>query len=250
MDVSVVIIAKNEAHVLGETIRSVMNFSNDIIVVDSGSTDGSQQLAASLGATVLTTSWKGFGPTKNEGIEKAKHDWILSIDADEQPDESLLKSIRNITLPDANIVYNIRFKTYLGSKLIRYGEWGNDEHLRLFNKQKIRWNDAEVHEQLLIPAGFQVKTLEGFIHHFTMKDVAEYSTKMTKYALLSAERYFKQGKRSGWLKRNVSPRFSFISNYFFKLGFLDGKEGFLIAKMTMFYTYIKYMRLYEMQKTK
>ena len=248
--VSVVIITKNEAHIIGETIQSVSSFTDDIIIVDSGSTDETQQMVHSCGATLIETNWEGFGPNKNKGIDKARYDWILSIDADEQPDSELIKAMYKINFSLAEIVYNINFKTFLGKKLIRYGEWGKDLHIRLFNKTKIRWNDAVVHEQLIIPASFKVQTLPGYILHYTMKDIAEYATKMTKYALLSADRYYKELKKAGWVKRNVSPRFAFVNNYFFKLGFLDGKEGYLIAKMTMFYTYIKYMRLFELHQTK
>lgn len=248
--VSVVIITKNEAHIIGETIQAVQDYTDDIIIVDSGSTDGTLQVVQSLGATLIKAKWEGFGPNKNKGIVEAKYNWIFSIDADEQPDSKLMKAVSKIDFSSSEIIYNIKFKTFLGEKLIRHGEWGKDAHIRLFNKTKIRWNAAEVHEQLIIPAGFEVQTLEGYILHYTMKDVAEYATKMTKYALLSAERYYKESKKAGWIKRNVSPRFAFAYNYFFRLGFLDGKEGYLIAKITMFYTYLKYMRLYELYKTK
>jgi hypothetical protein len=106
-----------------------------------------------------------------------------------------------------------------------------------------------VHEQLIIPHGFKVQTLQGCILHHTMKDIVEYATKTTEYALLGAERYYKESKKAGWVKRNVSPGFTFAYNYFFKLGFLDGKEGYLIAKMTAFYTYLKYARLHELHST-
>ena len=246
-DISIVLIAKNEAHIIADTIRSVKSITDDIIVVDSGSTDRTVEIARSLHARVIETSWDGFGMNKNKGIEAAKYDWILSIDADEMPDEALLESLQEMDLSNVDYVYNINFKTFLGAKLIRYGEWGKDSHIRLFNRTKVKWNNAKVHEQLVLPPEIKVLPLNGYLLHYTMKDMADYATKMTGYALLNAERYYLQGKKSSWLKRNVAPTFSFFQHYVFKRGFLDGREGYLIARMTAWYTFLKYARLYELQ---
>ncbi len=156
---------------------------------------------------------------------------------------------KSIDLSDVSSAYRIRFKTFLGSKQIRFGEWGNDSHVRLFNRKTIQWNNENVHEQLIIPANTITKKLDGYILHYTMKDVAEYATKMTQYALLNAEKYFEQQKKASWLKRNISPSFSFIQNYILRGGFLDGREGYLIARVTAFYTLLKYARLYELYKS-
>lgn len=244
--ISVVLIAKNEAHIIGDTIRSVQSLTDDIIVVDSGSADGTQDLVRRLHARLIETGWDGFGMNKNKGIEAARHDWILSIDSDEMPDNVLLKSLETLDLSDANKAYNIRFKTFLGAKIIRYGEWGKDAHIRLFNRKKVRWNNAKVHEQLVLPQDVCIQTIDGYIMHYTMKDLADYATKMTKYALLNAERYYFQGKRAGWIKRRLSSKFAFFQNYIVKCGFLDGREGYLIARMTAYYTFLKYERLYEL----
>ena len=245
-EISVVLIAKNEAHIIGDTIRSVQSLTDDIIVVDSGSTDGTQQIVRTLKARLIEATWDGFGSNKNKGIDAAKYDWILSIDSDEMPDESLLKTLQSIDLNKPDVAYNIRFKTFLGSRLIRFGEWGKDAHVRFFNRQQVKWNNARVHEQLVLPTGTRVVTLDGYIMHYTMKDMADYATKMTKYALLNAERYYQQGKRAGWIKRRISPNFSFFQNYILKGGFLDGREGYLIARLTAYYTFLKYERLYEL----
>jgi len=248
--ISVVIIARNEAHIIGNTIQSVKTLTDDIVVVDSGSTDGTQHICMANNASVIQTTWDGFGPNKNKGIIAAKYDWILSIDADESPDKELLKSLAEVDFLNANSVYNIYFKTFLGKKLIRFGEWGKDDHIRLFNRTKVKWNNATVHEELIIPNDVQVEKLKGFIHHYTMKDLADYATKMTHYALLNAQGQFEKGKKAGWIKRNLSHKFSFFQNYFLKLGFLDGKEGYWIAMMTAHYTFLKYARLYELNQTK
>jgi glycosyltransferase involved in cell wall biosynthesis len=248
--ISVVIIARNEAHIISKTLQSVHTLTDDIVVVDSGSTDGTQQLCRDNKATVIETGWDGFGPNKNKGIAAAKYDWILSIDSDEMPDDELLSTLASVSFNDVDAVYNIRFKTFLGNKLIRFGEWGKDAHIRLFNRTKVSWNNAAVHEQLIIPSTTLVKTLKGYILHYTMKDLADYATKMTGYALLNAEGNFQKGKTAGWMKRNLSHPFSFFRNYFLKLGFLDGIEGYWIARMTSYYTFLKYARLHELNRTK
>jgi len=248
--ISVVIIAKNEAHIIGRTLQSVKELTDDIIVVDSGSTDGTQQICIDNHARIIETSWEGFGPNKNKGINAAKYDWILSIDSDEMPDATLLNSLASINFNDTNTVYNIERKNFLGNKLIRFGEWGNDLHIRLFNRTKASWNNAKVHETLIIPAEISVKKLPGSILHYTMKDLADYATKMTSYALLNAEGNYQKGKKASWIKRTLSPRFSFFANYVLKRGFLDGNEGYWIAKMTAYYTFLKYARLHELNQTK
>lgn len=246
--ISVVLIAKNEAHIIADALRSVSSISDDIIVVDSGSTDGTQDIAQSLNARVIQTSWDGFGMNKNKGIAAAKHDWILSIDSDEVPDEMLLKTLTEIDLSNHSIAYKINRKSFFGAKMIRYGEWGNDFPVRLFYRANVRWNNAKVHEQLVLPPRLKVLPLKGFLLHYTMKDLADYATKMTGYALLNAERYHLEGKKSSWVKRNISPAFSFFQNYIFKLGLLDGREGYLVARMTAWYTFLKYARLYELSQ--
>jgi glycosyltransferase involved in cell wall biosynthesis len=248
--VSVVIIAKNEAHIIEQTLMAAQTLTDDVIVVDSGSTDGTEDIVKRNNARFIEVNWLGFGPTKNKGIDAAYNDWILSIDADEIPDQELMKNISYLDLSNDSVVYNIRFKTFLGNKVIRFGEWGNDSHIRLFNRTKVRWNNNQVHERLQLTADTLIKNIEGYIHHYTSKDLGEYVNKMTKYALLNAEGNFVKGKQSGWLQRNFSHHFSFISNYFFRLGFFDGIQGYWIAKITAYYTFVKYARLYELNQTK
>ncbi len=246
--ISVVLIAKNEAHIIADTIRSVQSLTDDIIVVDSGSTDGTQAIVQGLSATLIQSEWEGFGPTKNKGISAAKYNWILSIDADELADEALVKTLKKLELSRPENVYKIKFKTYLGNKLIRFGEWGKDAHIRLFNRNNVQWNNAKVHEQLVLPAGTVVLHVTGYLLHYSMKDMSDYSTKMTGYALLNAERYFYEGRNASWIKRYIAPSFSFVKHYLFQLGFLDGREGYIIAKMTCYYTFLKYARLHELRR--
>lgn len=247
---SVVIVCKNEEASIGPVLQSVAGLTDDVLVYDNGSTDGTLTVLQKHGVRIHQGPWLGYGRTKHEAVNLAKYDWVLSIDADEALDEALQKSLQTLALTDANAVYEIKFKNLFGDKVLRWGEWGGDKHIRLFNRTKVNWNEAAVHESLLIPSAAVRKKIPGYVLHRTVKDTVEYSQKTVKYALLNAEKYFAQGKKSSWLKRYVSPRFAFVKHYIFQLGFLDGWEGLLSARMTAFYTFLKYARLHELWKEK
>lgn len=245
---SVVIICRNEAAIIGKTIAAAKACTDDIVVVDSGSTDGTQAIVTSLGARLIETGWEGYGPNKNKGVAAAQHDWILSIDADEIPDETLQAELQQLSFTDISVVYNIRFRVFLGQQMIRFGEWSNDRHIRLYNRRHGGWNDAAVHEGLVFPAETSTVTLKGYIHHYTSRNIADFATKTVNYAMLNAQKYHQQGKRAGWLKCRLAPAFSFVKNYLFRLGFLDGEAGYTVAKMNAWYTWLKYARLRELNR--
>ncbi len=245
--VSVVIICRNEAHIIGRTIAAALRFTDDVVVVDSGSTDGTQAIVEAAGARLLETAWDGYGKNKNKGVAIAKNDWILSVDADEIADETLANEISTLELEDIRTMGNIRFRVFLGNKRIRYGEWSGDAHIRLYNRSHTHWNEAAVHENLVQPPGTRVITLRGHLHHYTSGNIREFALKMVNYAALNAEKYHQQGKKAGWTKLYFAAPFSFLKNYIFRLGFLDGKAGFTVARMNAFYTWLKYVRLDELE---
>jgi glycosyltransferase involved in cell wall biosynthesis len=245
---SVVIICRNEAHIIAQTLAAVKRLSDDIVVVDSGSTDGTQQIVLNSGARLLETSWDGYGPNKNKGVAMARHDWILSLDADEMPDEQLTETLSVLSLTDPLTVYNIRFRAFLGNKMIRFGEWAGDAHIRLYHRQQVHWNEAQVHEALEMPASVRVVTIKGYMHHYTSRNLEEFAAKTLQYAMLNAEKYHRRGKRSSWLQRRLAGPLSFVNNYLLRLGFLDGEAGYTIAKMNAWYTWMKYTRLKELEE--
>lgn len=245
---SIVIVCKNEAEILQRTLPGWQSVTDDIVLYDNGSTDNTLTIAKQYPSVHIHEGpWLGFGATKQKAATLARYDWIVSLDADEALDETLQQQLLALNLTDKKTVYDIGFKTFLGNKELKWGEWGGDHHIRLFNRKFVNWNDAPVHEDLIIPDDIKVQKLKGNILHYTMKDMAEYSTKMTRYALLNAEKYWAQGKRASWLKRYMGGRFAFIKYYLFQLGFLDGWEGLVCARMTAYYTSLKYARLYELQ---
>jgi glycosyltransferase involved in cell wall biosynthesis len=247
---SVVIVCKNGAKVIGETIKSFSGLTDDILVYDNGSTDSTKEIVKQNNARLVEGSWEGFGKTKNKANALAKYDWILSLDADEAIDEELKKNLLQEDLADETKVFEFKFKNFLGDKWLRYGEWGDDKHIRFFNRLKIKWNDADVHESLLLPKDVKTISVPGYVLHKTAASFSEYENKMESYAMLNAEKYFKQQKRSGYLQMFFSSIFSFIKNYFFKLGFLDGATGYQCARINARYTFLKYKRLDELWSKK
>jgi glycosyltransferase involved in cell wall biosynthesis len=245
---SIVIICKNEKGNIERVLHSIMDITDDVVVYDSGSTDGTVEALQQFGVRVEQGPWMGFGRTKGHAVSLTAHDWVLCLDADEALDEELQQSLKALTFGDNNTVYQLRFKNLLGHKHLKWGEWGGDKHIRLFNRQVVKWDDAIIHESLQIPPAAKVVTLKGNVLHRTMRDTVEYSQKMVNYALLNAEKYHRQGKKATVLKRFLAPLFSFLKHYIFQLGFLDGWEGLLSARMTAFYTFLKYARLHELWK--
>jgi glycosyltransferase involved in cell wall biosynthesis len=246
MNISAVIIAKNEAHVIAGTLQSLIAITDDIVVVDSGSTDQTVDICRQFNARVIETGWEGYGINKNKGIDAAKNDWILNVDADETIDETLQQSLLRLSLNNENEVFNVRFRNFFCNKWIRFGEWGFDSHIRMFNRKKVRWNVAAVHEELIFPPQVKITMLEGNILHYTVNNMQEYVKKTKYYAMMNAKKYYDNGRKANFFRQYLSPVFAFLQHYIFRLGFLDGKEGFIIARTTAWYTFLKYSYLKQM----
>ncbi|RYZ53746.1 MAG: glycosyltransferase family 2 protein [Chitinophagaceae bacterium] len=245
---SIVIICKNEKGNIERVLQSLAGVTGDVVVYDSGSTDGTLESLQAFPVRVVQGPWLGFGKTKRHAVSLAQNDWVLCLDADEALDAELQQSLKSLQLTNSHVAYRFAFKNLLGEKHLRWGEWGGDQHVRLFNRTVVNWDEAIIHERLIIPSGVSIQQLKGHVLHRTMKDTVEYSQKMVQYALLNAHKYYRQGKRSTWIKRWLSPQFAFARHYLFGLGFLDGWEGLLSARMTAFYTFLKYARLRELER--
>ena len=244
---SIVIVCKNEAAVIRHLLDSAQAITDDVVVYDNGSTDETIAIAQQYKNVHLHHgAWEGFGKTKQRATALAKWDWILSLDADEALDHVLQNELATLELADPAIAYNIPFINFLGNKALRWGEWGFDTHIRLFNRKEVQWNDARVHEQLVFHKHIKIKKLRGHVLHRTVSNMVVYSHKVTHYALLNAEKYHERGKQATFVKRYLAPSFTFLKFYIFMLGFLDGWEGFVCARMTAYYTFLKYARLHEL----
>jgi glycosyltransferase involved in cell wall biosynthesis len=242
---SVVIITRNEEHNIADCIRSAQLISNDIIVVDSGSKDQTVSIALTLGASIIRTGWKGYGASRNLGAGKAKHNWILALDADERITENLAESIRQTRFDDKNCIYRFKRKNYLGKKKISFGTLGFETVKRIYNRNYAEWDLTPVHEKLIAP-GATRKIIKGHIEHYGLKNAADYKAKAVLYAQMSAEKYFLQGRSAGLLKRIFSPFFNSVKSYVFQLGFLDGSQGWVSARTIAYYSWLKYFYLHQL----
>jgi len=199
---------------------------------------------------IVKQRWQGYGATKNELASMAVNDWILSVDSDEVADDYLQESLRSFMPRAINEIYSVEMKHYLGNKAINYGAWGNGKSRfeRLYNKQYTAWDEADVHETIMLKSGTAVFALEGMIRHYTAETLAQFVAKNEHYARLSADKYYSMKKRATLLKRFISPLFTFLKQYIFQLGFMDGIAGFNIAWGNAVYTFRKYQLLHRLYK--
>jgi len=240
MTVSVVIITKDEADTIGRCVAAAKRISDDVIVIDNGSTDGTTLIALAAGCRVFHENWDGYGANKNKGITLARHDWILSLDADEVPDDLLIATIKYLKITSINTVYDLKFRSYYGEEPVYFGSWGRDHHIRLFNRIHTHWTGALVHETLNKPAGTIVQKLDGHIDHYSVKNAQQYRAKIVQYARLNARKYLAEGKKPTLIKLYIAPLFHFVKGYIFLLGILDGKRGWMVAKLVAEQTRLKY----------
>lgn len=193
---------------------------------------------------LLPLMWQGYGTTRNQLSAQAVNDWVLHSDLDELPDEQLLESLRQWTPSHAAQVFALEMQHYFGTRAIRHGAWGRGKKwfLRLYNRRVTVWQGQAVHETLVQQEGQEVKKLAGKIRHYTAPDEAALHRKSRQYAALYRQRYLENHKKLPLWKTGLSPIFTFVKQYIFQLGFLDGRAGFQIARANALYTYWKYRR--------
>ncbi|HEY0679002.1 MAG TPA: glycosyltransferase family 2 protein [Chitinophagaceae bacterium] len=245
---SIVIVAKDSADKIGRLLESVKGLSDDVIVCDTGSSDDTIGICERSGASVHRIPWEGYGKSKNKAIGFSRYDWILSLDSDEKVDAELYAQLQQWTPVDVQTVHQVLWKNFFGNKWIRHSDWGKSWKNRLFHKHTVYWDDAIAHEDVTSEKPLRFVQLNGYLEHYTFKDTKEYAFKMVHSAMITAEKYHEKGKKASIAKLLFSPLYSFFKAYILKLGFLDGYMGWLIAITTSYYTFIKYARLYELNK--
>ena len=238
---SVAIIACNEAHRIARCLQSVA-FADQIVVLDSGSTDDTVAIARGLGADVeVTPDWPGFGPQKNRALARCRYRWVLSIDADEQVSDALaaeiLRELREAPAEATVAGYWLRRSSRYCGQVIRHGLWGNDRVLRLFERQRGRFTDARVHESLVCDG--ETRVLEGILVHDSVDSPEDARSKARRYAFLGAEALRARG-RGGSLQGGVHAGWSFVRGYLLRAGFLDGRFGLTLARLNAAGTFWKY----------
>ncbi|MCS6953265.1 MAG: glycosyltransferase family 2 protein [Bryobacterales bacterium] len=243
MKISGAIITWNEQAHIARAIES-LRCCDEIVVVDSGSTDATRDIAARLGARVLCRDWRGFAAQKNFAAEAASHDWILSLDADEAVSETLEAEIWQLKRdgPRADAYSMPRLAQYLG-RWIRHSGWYPDRKVRLYDRRKARWTGQWVHERLEVSG--TVAPLAGHLLHFTCDSLSEHLARLDRYTTLAAEELAARGERVSWIRIAGAPLATFVRTYFLRAGFLDGPQGLVLAWMAGFYTFLKYAKARE-----
>ena len=242
---SVVVITKNAAAQLAACLDSA-SFAEELLVVDSGSSDGTAELAAQRGARVIQKEWLGFGAQKQFAVEAARHDWVLCLDADERVSETLRASILAVLRAPAAQAYAMPRRNRFMGRWLRHGEGYPDWSLRLFDRRHARWSADPVHEKVLTDA--PVARIAGDLLHDSAETLAGYLDKQNRYTSMQAEALFNAGKRAGLTQLLLSPLLRFVKFYFLRLGFLDGTAGLVHIVIGCCNSFHKYAKLMALQR--
>jgi glycosyltransferase involved in cell wall biosynthesis len=248
--ISGVIITFNEEKCIGRCIESIKDVVDEIVVVDSFSTDETRKICLQYGARVVERVFTGFTDQKNFADDYATYDYVLSLDADEALSEELKAEILKVKnhLSYDGYFFN-RLNNHCG-QWIRYSNWYPDVKIRLYNRRKSRWySPSNLHETVQLDDPYSKQKLEGDLLHWAYDSYSEHYLKIDNYTSLAATNYIKAGEKSiGIIKIVINPFWKFFKNYFIKKGFLDGFEGFVICAFAGISTFLKYIKIRELQK--
>jgi glycosyltransferase involved in cell wall biosynthesis len=246
---SVVIICFNEEKNIGRCIDSVKNVADEILILDSNSTDQTVAIAESRGAIVKQEVFKGFIEKKNKAAELASHNFVLSLDADETLDPRLSHSILQAKENFTHRAYRMnRCSNYCG-QFIRHGSWYPDKKIRLFDRRIAAWGGTNPHDKIVLQDDIEAKHLKGDILHYSYHSIAEHVAQNNKLSSLAAESLFEKGKSTSLVNVIVNPVWAFLQSYLVRAGFLDGLFGFVIAIQIAHMTFLKHIKLYLLRKS-
>lgn len=245
---SVILITKNEAINIKDCLQSV-SFADEIIVVDSGSMDGTIEMAKELGAKVVVTpDWPGFGPQKARALALATCDWVLSLDADERVDEALAAEIRQAISRANAEAFDIPRRSLFCGQIIKHSGWWPDYVTRLFRRGSCQFSLDLVHERLLLEPNTRHARLQHPLLHYSYRNFSQVLQKIDSYSSAGAQMRFAAGKRSGLGQAIRHGLWAFLRTYFLRRGFLDGRAGFLIALMNAEASFYRYIKLADLQR--
>ena len=243
---SVVIITYNEAANIGRCLEAAQNVADEIVVVDSYSTDATEDICSQFNAKFIQRHWEGYAATKNWANAQASSDWILSLDADEVLSKELQSEINSLKEANKGRFFSFNRMTNYAGKWIRHSGWFPDVKLRLFDRRQANWQGDYVHETLRVPSGIDIIPLKGLCYHYSVASVSDHISRVNNYSTLAAGAKFANRKEPSWVKLIGSPLFSFFSIYFLKKGFLDGREGVLIATISSWHRFLREAKLFEL----
>ncbi|MFL6373937.1 MAG: glycosyltransferase family 2 protein [Pyrinomonadaceae bacterium] len=251
MKISAVIIARDEEQKIGDALRSVA-WADEVLLVDSESTDRTREIAEELGARIIVQPWLGFSKQKQFAVDSAANDWIFSLDADEAVSPELRDEVlrlRDQREEDLAAGYRIpRLAFYVG-KPVRHGGWYPDWQMRFFDRRRGHWSDRIIHESWRLDEGERIEKLKGEILHYSVDSIAEHDRMIRiRYAPLGARQMFDNGKRTTALKVASAGPAAFLGTYILKAGFLDGSAGWHIATFAAKHARLKHQMLRDLQK--
>lgn len=241
----VVIITKNEEKNIARCLESV-KWADEVIVVDSGSTDKTLEIAQSYGVKVYHQDWLGFGEQKNIAIGKASSTWLLALDADEVITDELKKSILSVIENNQHSVYKFKRLSQFCGQWIHHGDWGRDVITRLFKRTEAKYSNDIIHERLITTHNPQL--ISGILLHYSQDSITSSLKKMNDYSDGTSTILWQKGKQTSLIKANLHKHWTFLRGFIMRLGFLDGKRGYLIAKLSAYGSYFKYVKLWEKQQ--
>ena len=239
---SVVIITLNEERNIMRCLESVKGIADEVLVMDSFSTDRTPELCRAAGVNFLQRPWEGYSATKNYAASQAANDWIFSLDADEALSEELQASIKKIKSGSEALFGQVKRLTNYCGQWIRHGGWYPDIKLRLYDRRLAAWQ-GEVHEQLVLSESRDRQLLEGDLLHYSYYTTAEHDRQLEKFSSLRARELFSKGEQAGLLKIGVKTVSKFLKIYVTRRGFLDGYYGWVIARKSARESYLRYSEL-------
>lgn len=251
MGLSVVIITFNEEKNIERCLKSVQTVADEIVVVDSFSTDATVEICKKYKVKFLRHPFDGYIEQKNFALSQASNDYVLSLDADETLSDELHNSI--VKLKNKGFLYDAysmnRCSSFCG-KWIRHGSWYPDKKIRLFNRKKGQWGGLNPHDKIEMNKASSLQHLKGDLLHYSYYSLEEVITQNNKFTTIQALAMFQQGKRSSIIKLFANPLWAFVSGYILRLGFLEGADGFFIASSVAYQTMTKYAKLLHLQRNK
>lgn len=246
---SAVIITLNEERNIARCIDSVMEVADDIVVVDSGSTDRTEAICTEKKVRFIHHAWEGYKEQKNYANSLAEHELILSIDADEALSDELRESILQVKKNHTADGYEMNRMTNYCGKWIRHCGWYPDRKLRLFDRSKFEWGGEKIHETVIYKdKDASVDRLQGDLHHYSYYSISEHIAQANHFTNLTAELAVEKGKKAGLIKILFSPFVKFFRDYFFKGGFLDGYYGYVVCRISAQATFMKYSKIRQIRK--
>ena len=251
MKITATIITLNEAENIRDAIYSV-KWADEIVVVDSESTDATREVAAQAGARVIVNRWPGFAKQKQFAVDAASHNWIFSLDADERVSPELKSSIDELRVTDESSLshgYRVARRAFYMGRWIRGGGWYPDYQLRLFDRRHGHWGDRIIHESVMMKTDARVGTIDGDLLHYTVTG-PEHHRRMIeeRYAPLGAQQMYRDGKRTSRIQSAFAGPLAFLRSFVLKAGFRDGRAGLTVARLAAYHASLKHSILYELQK--